>query len=140
MNLHRCGLRRLVLRVHLRNTLDLLGLVLPVHLHLVGWCVKGILRVLHLVELPLGLVQVKLKVVKLVLQEVDRSVTIHHRVLKLVNLAVELGNKSSPALELGTSLLKLLVSHLNSQVQSLSLVHQLSDGVTLVRVKSVETV
>ena len=140
MNLNRHGLRHLVLRVHLRNALDLLGLILTNHPHLVGWCVKGILRVLHLVELPLGLVQVKLKVVKLVLQEVDHSVTIQHRVLKLVNLAVELGNKSSPALELGTSLLKLLVSHLNSQVQSLSLVHQLSDGVTLVRVKSVETV
>jgi len=89
--------------------------------------VKGILRVLYLVELPLGLIQVKLKVVKLVLQEVDHSVTIQHRVLKLVNLAVELGDKSSPALELGTSLPKLLVS-------------QLSDDVTLVRVKSVETV
>ena len=101
---------------------------------------KGILRVLYRVELPLGLVQLKLQVVELVLQKVDRSVTIHHRVLKLVNLAVELGDKSSPALELGTSLLKLLVSQLNSQVQSLSLVHQLSDGVTLVRVKSVETV
>ena len=67
MNLNRCGLRRLVLGVHLRNALYLLGHVLTVHLHLVGWCVKGILRVLYLVELPLGLVQVKLKVVKLVL-------------------------------------------------------------------------
>ena len=101
---------------------------------------KGILRVLHLMELPLGLVQVKLHVMKLVLQEVDRSVTIQHRVLKLVNLAVELGDKSCPALELGTSLLKLLVSQLDRQVQGQSLVHQLSDGVTLVRVKSVETV
>ena len=140
MNLNWCGLWRLVLGVHLRNALDLLGLVLTVHLHLVGWCVKGILRVLYLVELPLGLVQLKLHVVKLVLQEVDRSVMIRHRVLKLVNLTVELSDKSSPALELGTSLLKLLVSQLNGQVQSLSLVHQLSDGVTLVRVKSVETV
>ena len=132
MNLNRRRLRRLVLGVHLRNALDLLGLVLTVHLHLVGWCVKGILRVLYLVELPLGLIQVKLKVVKLVLQEVDRSVTIHHRVLKLVNLAMELGDNSSPTLELDTSLLKLLVSQLDRQVQGLSMVHQLSDGVTLV--------
>ena len=139
-NLNRCGLRRLVLGVHLRNALDLLGLILTVHLHLVGWCVKGILRVLYLVELPLGLVQLKLHVVKLVLQEVDHRVMIQHHVLKLVNLAVELGDKSSPALKLGTSLLKLLVSQLDRQVQGLSLVHQLSDGVTLVRVKSVETV
>jgi len=51
-------------------------------------CVKGILRVLYRVELPLSLVQVKLHVVKLVLQEVDRCVMIQHRVLKLVNLAV----------------------------------------------------
>jgi hypothetical protein len=57
-----------------------------------------------------------------------------------MNLAVELGDKSSPALELGASLLKLLASQLDRQVQGLSLVHQLSDGVTLVRVKSVETV
>ena len=140
MGLDQRGLRRLLLKVNLRNTLDLLELVLTVHLHLVRWCVKGILRMLYLVELPLGLVQVKLKVVKLVLQEVDRCVTIQHRILKLVNLAVELGDKSSPALELGTSLQKLIVSQLNSQVQGLSLVHQLSDDVTLVRVKSVETV
>ena len=65
---------------------------------------------------------------------------IHHRVLKLVDLAVELGNKSFPALELGTSLLKLLVPQLDSQVQGLSLVHQLSDDITLKTVKSVETV
>src|SRR6185369_8321574 len=100
--------------------------------HLVGWCVKGILRVLYRVELPLGLVQLKLHVMKLVLQEVDRSVTIQHHVLKLMNLAVELGNKSSPTLELDTSLLKLLISQLNRQVQGLSMVHQLSDGVALV--------
>ena len=67
VNLNRCWLQRLVLRVHLRNALDLLGLILTVHLHLVRWCVKGILRVLYLVELPLGLVQLKLQVVKLVL-------------------------------------------------------------------------
>ena len=95
---------------------------------------------LYRAELPLGLVQLKLQVVKLILQEVDRSVTIHHRVLKLVNLAGELGDKRSPALELGTSLQKLPISQLDRQVQGLSMVHQLSDGVTLVRVKSVETV
>ena len=95
---------------------------------------------LHLVELSLSVVQVKLKVVKLVLQEVDRSITIQHYVLKLMNLTVELGNKSSPTLELDTSLLKLLISQLNRQVQGLSVVHQLSDGVTLVHVKSVDTI
>ena len=140
MNLNRCGLQRLVLEVHLRNALDLLGLVLTVHLHLVRWCVKGILRVLYLMELPLGLIQVKLKVVKLVLQEVDRSVTIHHRVLKLVDLAMELGDKSSPALELSTGLLKLLITQLDGQVQGLRLVNQLSDGVALEGLKFVETV
>ena len=137
MNLNRSGLRCLVLKVHLRNTLDLLRLLLTIHLHGAGWC--GLID-LHLVELSLSVVQVKLKVMKLVLQEDDRSITIRHRVLKLVNLAVEMGDKSNPALELGTSLLKLLVSQLDSQVQGLSLVHQLSDGVTLKRVKSVETV
>ena len=50
------GLPRLLLKVDLRHTLNLLGLVLTIHLHLIGWCVKGILRVLHLVELPLGVV------------------------------------------------------------------------------------
>ena len=95
---------------------------------------------LYRVELPLGLVQLKLHVVKLVLQEVDRSVTIQHRVLKLVNLAVELDDKSSLALELGTSLLKLPISQLDFQVQCLSMVHQQSDGVTLVSVESVEAI
>src|SRR6185437_9603988 len=56
------------------------------------------------------------------------------------NLAVELGDKRSPALEPGTRLLKLPISQLDRQVQGLSMVHQLSDGVTLVSVKSVETV
>src|SRR6185436_20535332 len=82
----------------------------------------------------------KLQVVKLVLQEVDCSVTIRHSVLKLVNLAVELGDKRSPALELGTSLLKLPISQLDRQVQGLSMVHQLSDGVTLVSVEFVEAI
>ena len=81
-------------------------LLLTIHLHRNGW---RVLSNLHLVELTLGVVQLKLKVVKLVLKEVDPSVTIHHRVLKLVNLAMELGDKSSPALELGTGLLKLLI-------------------------------
>ena len=35
---------RLLLKVNLRNTLDLLGLVLTVHLHLAGWCMKGVLQ------------------------------------------------------------------------------------------------
>ena len=91
-------------------------------------------------ELSLSVVQVKLKVVKLVLQEVDRSVTIHHCVLKLMDLAMELGDKSTPALELGTGLLKLLIPQLDSQMQGLSLVNQLSDGVALESLKSVETV
>jgi hypothetical protein len=128
VNLNRSGLRRLVLKVHLRNTLDLLRLLLTIHLHGAGWC--GLID-LHLVELSLRVVQVKLKVVKLILQEVDRSIMIHHHVLKLVDLAMELGDKSTPALELGTGLLKLLVPQLDSQVQGLSLVNQLSDGVAL---------
>ena len=65
MNLNRCGLRRLVLKVHLRNTLDLLRLLLTtIHLHRARWC--GRIN-LHLVELSLSVVQVKLEVVKLVL-------------------------------------------------------------------------
>ena len=43
---------RLLLKVNLRNTLDLLGLVLTVHLHLAGWCMKGVLRVLQQVKQP----------------------------------------------------------------------------------------
>ena len=57
-----------------------------------------------------------------------------------MDLAMELGDKSSPALDLGTSLLKLLIPQLNGQVQGLRLVNQLSDGVALERMKSVETV
>ena len=116
MSLDRRGLRRLLLEVNLGNTLDLLRLVLTVHLHLVGWCVKGILRVLQLVELPLGVVEVKLKVVELVLEEVDGGITIHHGVLKLLDLALELGDQSTPALELVTGLAKLLVPQLDGQV------------------------
>jgi hypothetical protein len=52
------GLWRLLLEVNLRNTLDLLRLVLTVHLHLVGWCVKGVLLVLQHVKLPLGVIEV----------------------------------------------------------------------------------
>jgi len=103
------GLRRLLLKVDLRHALNLLGLILTVHLHLVGWCVKGVLRVLQLVELPLGVVEVKLKVVELVLEEVDGGITIYHGVLKLLDLALELGDQSTPALELVTGLAKLLV-------------------------------
>ena len=135
MNLNRCGLRRLVLKVHLRNTLDLLRLLLTtIHLHRAGWCGRTNLQ---LVELSLSVVQVKLEIMKLVHKEVDRSVTIHHCVLKLVNLAMELGDESSPALELGTSLLKLLIPQLDGQVQGLCLVNQLSDHVALESVESV---
>ena len=104
---------RLLLEVHLRNTLDLLGLLLTIHLHLAGWCVKSLL---HLVELPLGVVKVKLKVVELILEEVESGVTVHHCVLKLLDLALELGDQSTPALELVTGLTKLLVSQLDGQV------------------------
>jgi len=103
------GLRCLLLKVNLRNTLDLLGLILTVHLHLIGWCVKGVLRVLQHVKLPLGVVEVKLKVVELVLEKLERSVMVHHRVLKLLDLALELGDQSTPALELVAGLTKLLV-------------------------------
>ena len=88
-------------------------LLLTIHLHRAGWC--GWIN-LHLVELSLSVVQVKLKVVKLVLQEDDRSVTIHHHVLKLVYLAVELGDQSTPALELVAGLTKLLAPQLDGQV------------------------
>ena len=53
MSLDRRGLRCLLLDVHLQNTLDRLGLLLTIHLHRAGWCVKSNL---HLVELPLGVV------------------------------------------------------------------------------------
>ena len=74
---------------------------------------KGVLCVLHLVKLPLGVVEVKLKVVELVLEEVDGGITIHHGVLKLLDLALELGDQSTPALELVTGLAKLLVPQLD---------------------------
>ena len=113
MSLDRRGLRRLLLEVRLRNTLDLLGLLLTIHLHRAGWCVKSNL---HLVELTLGVGEVKLKVVELVLKKVESGITVHHCVLKLLDLALELGDQSTPALELVTSLTKLLVSHLDGQV------------------------
>ena len=116
MGLDLRGLRRLLLKVKLENTLDLLGLVLTVHLHLVGWCVKGVLRLLQLVELPLGVVEVKLKVVELVLKELESDVTVHHYVLKLLDLALELGDQSTPALELVAGLTKLLVPQQDGQV------------------------
>ena len=94
---------------------------------------------LHLVELTLGVVEVKLKVVKL-LQEVDSGVTVHHHVLKLVNLTLELGDLNTLALKLVIGLLKLLVPQLDGQVQGLSLVNQLSDGVALESLKSIETI
>ena len=57
-----------------------------------------------------------------------------------MNLAMELGDKSTPALDLGTGLLKLLIPQLDGQVQGLSLVNQLSDGVTLESLESVKTI
>ena len=65
---------------------------------------------LHLVELTLGVIEVKLKLVKLVLKEVEGGVTVHHHVLKLLDLALELGDQSTPAGKLVTGLPKLLVS------------------------------
>jgi hypothetical protein len=54
--------------------------------------------------------------VELVLEEVDGGVMIHHRVLKLLDLALELGDQSTPALELVAGLTKLLVPQLDGQV------------------------
>ena len=96
--------------------------------------------ILHLVELPLGVVEVKLKVVELVLEELDGGITIHHGVLKLLDLALKLGDQSTPALELVTGIAKLLVPQLDGQVQSLSLVDQLSGGVALRDLKMVKSV
>ena len=93
--------------------MDLLGLLLTIHLHRAGWCVKSNL---HLVELTLGVVEVKLKVVELVLKKVESGITVHHCVLKLLDLALELGDQSTPALELVTGLAKLLVPQLDGQV------------------------
>ena len=113
MSLDRRGLRCLLLDVHLQNTLDRLGLLLTIHLHRAGWCVKSNL---HLVELTLGVIEVKLKVVELVLKKVESGITVHHCVLKLLDLALELGDQSTPARKLVTGLTKLLVSQLDDQV------------------------
>ena len=137
MSLNRRGLRCLLLKVHLRDTLDILRLLLTIHLHRAGWSVKSNL---HLVELTLGVVEVKLKVVELVLKEVDSGVTVHHRVLKLVNLTLELSDKSTPARKLVTGLTKLLVPQLDGQVRSLSLVNMLSGDIALEKLESVNTV
>jgi len=93
-----------------------------------------------LVELPLAIVKVKLKVVELVLKEAERGVTVHHHVLKLLDLDLELGDQSTPAIELVTGLTKLLVSQLDGQVQSLSLVNKLSGGISLESLEMVEAV
>ena len=45
---------------------------------------------------------------ELVLKELDGGITAHHHVLKLLDLALELGDQSTPALE--------LVPQLDSQV------------------------
>ena len=71
---------------------------------------------LHLVELTLGVIEVKLKVVELVLKKVESGVMVHHRVLKLLDLALELGDQSTPARKLVAGLTKLLVSQLDGQV------------------------
>ena len=67
-------------------------------------------------ELPQGVVEVKLKVVELVLEEVQSGVTVHHCVLKLLDLALELGDQRTPALELVTGLTNLIVSQLDGKV------------------------
>jgi hypothetical protein len=71
---------------------------------------------LHLVELLLGVVKVKLKVVELILEEVESGFTVHHHVLELLDLTLELGDQSTPAIKLVTGLTKLLVSQLDGQV------------------------
>ena len=57
------GLRVVLLEVNVRNALHLLGLLLIVHLRLVGWDVKSVLL---LVELCIGIVEVKLEIMKLI--------------------------------------------------------------------------
>jgi hypothetical protein len=52
----------------------------------------------------------------LVIEEVDGGITIHHGVLKLLDLALELGDQSTLALELVTGPAKLLVPQLDGQV------------------------
>ena len=67
-------------------------------------------------KLPLGVVKVKLEVVKLILKKLECGITVHHRVLDLLNLALELGDQSTPALELVAGLTKLLVPQLDRQM------------------------
>ena len=50
----------------------------------------------------------------LVIEEVDSGITIHHGLLKLLDLALKLGDQSTPALELVAGLTKLLVPQLDS--------------------------
>ena len=52
----------------------------------------------------------------LVIEEVNSGIAIHHGVLKLLDLALELGDQGTPALELVTGLAKLLVPQLDGQV------------------------
>ena len=54
--------------------------------------------------------------VELVLEKVDGGITIHLRVQKLLDLALKLGDQSTPALELVASLTKLLAPQLDGQV------------------------
>ena len=77
---------------------------------------KGVLLVLQHVKLLLGVFDLKLKVVELVLKKLERGVMVHHRVLKLLDLALELGDQSTPALELVAGLTKLLVPQQDGQV------------------------
>ena len=67
-------------------------------------------------ELPLGVVEVKLKVMELILEEVESGVMVDHHVLKLLDLTLELGDQSTPALELVAGLTKLLVPQLDRQM------------------------
>ena len=67
-------------------------------------------------KLPLGVVKVKLEVVKLILKKLECGVMVRHRVLDLLNLALELGDQSTPALELVAGLTKLLVPQLDRQM------------------------
>ena len=63
----------MLLKVDVRYALHILGLLLTIHLHLVGWDVK---RVLLLVELRIGVIEIKLEIVKLIPQEVTLGVAL----------------------------------------------------------------
>ena len=83
-----CGeLWSLILEVHLENTMHLLGLVLSIHLHHFGWRMNSVLRMLLQVKLPLGVVEVQLKVVELIRQKLLRRVAVRDRVLPLELIA-----------------------------------------------------